>query len=72
MRETAKVEVVEEEDVLEEDVPEVEEDDSDLWLTKLSRIEFEESTMKPNDFDIMKKLGYVDEKDGLVVRPPYS
>lgn len=72
MRVTAKAKVAEEEDILEEDVPEVEEYDSDLWPTKLSRIEFEESTVKPNDFDVMKKLGYVDEKDGLVVRPPCS
>jgi hypothetical protein len=47
MRATTKAEVAEEDDVLEENVPEVEEDDSDLWPTKLSGIEFEESTMKP-------------------------
>lgn len=65
MKATAEMEVTEEEDVLEENISEVEEVDNDLWLTKPSYIDIGESTVEPNDFDVMKKLGYVDEKDGV-------
>lgn len=65
MRGTTKVEVAEEEDVLEENASEAKEENNDLRPTKLSNIEFRESTVKLQDVDVMKKLRYVGEKDGV-------
>lgn len=65
MKATSQTEVIKEEDVPEENISEAEEEDNDLWLTKLSYTDIGESTVKPNDFDVMKKLVYVDEKDGV-------
>lgn len=65
MRGTTKVEVAEEEDVLEENASEFKEENNDLRPTKLSNIEFRESTIKLQDVDVMKKLRYVGEKDGV-------
>ena len=65
MKATAETKVTEEDDVLEENISEAEEEDNDLWPTKPSYIDIGEYTIKPNDFDVMKKLGYVDEKDGV-------
>lgn len=57
--------VAKEEYVPEESVLDVEEQDSNLRPTKLSYIEIRESTVKPSDFDVTKKLGYIDEKNGV-------
>jgi hypothetical protein len=65
MKAITKTGVAEEEDVSEESVLDVEEEDSDLRPTKLSYIDIRESTIKPSDFDVIKKLGYIDEKDGV-------
>jgi hypothetical protein len=65
MRVMAEDKVVEQEGILEENFLEAKEDDNDLRRTKPSHVEFGESTVKPSDFDVMKKIGYICEKDGV-------
>lgn len=61
MRATTETEATEEE----EDVAVSNEDGSDIRPTKPIHIVFGVSTIKPSDFDVMKKLGYINEKDGV-------
>lgn len=75
MRAMTEAKVVKQEGILEENFLEAEEDDSDLQPTKPSHIEFGESTVKPSDFDVMRRLAIFVRRmefDFLVVRPPYS
>jgi hypothetical protein len=65
MKVIAETEAFEEEEIDGEDTTTVEEDDNDLRPTKPSHIDFGESTVKPNDFDVMKRLGYIGENDGV-------
>jgi hypothetical protein len=60
MRVATENEVVEEEEIVEEDALIAEEDGNDLRPTKLSQIDFRESTVKPSDFEVMKRLSHVD------------
>ena len=42
---------------------EAKEEDNDLRLTKPSYIDIGKYIIKPNNFDVMKQLGYIDDKD---------
>ena len=44
---------------------EVEEEDNDLRPTKPSYIDIGESTVKPSDFDVLKRLWYIGDNDGI-------
>jgi hypothetical protein len=65
MKVITETEAFEEEEIDGEDTTTTVEDDNDLRPTKPSHIDFGESTVKPNDFDVMKRLGYIDENDGV-------
>jgi hypothetical protein len=45
-----------------------EEDHNILWPNKTSRIGFGESTVKPEDLDVMKRLGYIGQKEDDMIR----
>lgn len=60
MRATTETEGTEEEDAEVSN-----EDGSGIHPTNLIHIVFGVSTIKPSDFDVMKKLGYINENDGV-------
>lgn len=73
MKAIAESKAIEGEDTLEEsssnvEVSDDEEDDNMIWPSKPSHIEFGQSTMKPKDLDVLKRLGYIGEKQDEMIK----
>lgn len=65
MKATVDTKVAYEEDNLEENASEAEEEDNDPWPTKPSYVDISQSTIKPSDFGVPMRLGYISDNDGI-------